>query len=77
MNIIDINKTESQKSHVVEKGETLWDIARRNLSEKEPDSTPDSHDTKAEVKRLAEINGIKNPSVIKPGQTIFFGNWID
>jgi len=77
MNVFEINNIESQRSHVVEKGETLWDIANKHLSEKEPDSTPNSHDTKAEVKRLAEINGIKNPSVIKPGQTIFFGNWID
>ena len=63
-----------QKFHVVQEGDTLWDIAQQNVGDDDSGSKPDAYETNAEVGRLAKINGIKDPNVIKPGQKIFFSD---
>jgi Tfp pilus assembly protein FimV len=50
----------SQRTHVVQPGETLWDIA----FELDP-----STDTRVVVARLAELNGLASVDV-KPGQAL-------
>lgn len=49
------NNNNYYKSYVVKKGDTLWEISRRyNVT----------------INQLVEINNIKNPNLIYPGQTL-------
>lgn len=51
------NTNNYYKSYVVKKGDTLWGISRRyNVT----------------INQLVEINNIKNPDLIYPGQTLWF-----
>lgn len=49
------NASNSEKVHTVQRGETLWEIAKRYGTS---------------VEKLAKDNGIKNPNLIYPGQTL-------
>lgn len=54
---INTNTNNYYKSYVVKKGDTLWGISRRyNVT----------------INQLVEINNIKNPDLIYPGQTLWF-----
>lgn len=52
---------ETQKTHTVKAGETLWAIAKKYLGDG------------SKYTELAKINNISNPNVIKPGQVIKLG----
>lgn len=55
---IELNPEIAQKEHVVEKGESLWVIAEKELN--------DGYQWKA----IAEANEITNPGLIEVGQTL-------
>lgn len=56
---------ESHGTHVVQRGESLWSIAKSLLG-----GNASNAEIQAKVKELAAMNGISNPNRIYPGQQI-------
>ena len=63
----DLGNTQAADSYVVKPGDTIWSIADRFAK-----SNYDG-DTKAGAKDILELNGIKDPRSLKPGQKLEIG----
>jgi LysM repeat protein len=63
----DLGSTKPAESYVVKPGDTIWSIAKRFA-----DSNYDG-DTKEGAKDILELNGIKDPKSLKPGQKLEIG----
>jgi hypothetical protein len=63
----DLGNTQAADSYVVKPGDTIWSIADRFA-----DSNYDG-DTKAGAKDILELNGIKDPRSLQPGQKLEIG----
>lgn len=61
---------ETMRVHVVQPGDTLWQIAKEELSTEI--TVPTDKAIMERAKELMRINGISNPRMLMPGQRIFF-----
>jgi YD repeat-containing protein len=56
--------------YTVQRGDTVWSIAREALEHRHPDHDPTGREILQEVRRIARDSGLEDPNVLHPGDRI-------
>lgn len=62
----------AQRTHTVERGDTLWKICKGELRQRNSGAEPTNAEIVSLVREMARINNLANPDLIRPGDILKF-----